>query len=159
MDPQQLPLRDIHLPDPIIWWPPAPGWWLLLLFLGILTLLVFWMRQWAAKRRKDPKLIALRELEKLQTEYRQHPQMSHILVQKISTLLRRVCITIYPRAEVASLTGEAWLQFLDKAYPSPQFSQGKGRCLIEAPYRSNVEIDAEALLKLCHNWIQGVAPM
>ena len=28
MDPQQIPLRDLHLPDAISWWPLAPGWWL-----------------------------------------------------------------------------------------------------------------------------------
>ena len=27
MDPTQLPLRDLHLPETIGWWPLAPGWW------------------------------------------------------------------------------------------------------------------------------------
>ncbi|WP_152413228.1 DUF4381 family protein, partial [Xanthomonas graminis] len=39
MTPQQLPLRDVHLPPAPAWWPPAPGWLLLgaavLLALGI----------------------------------------------------------------------------------------------------------------------------
>ncbi|MGH8222486.1 MAG: DUF4381 family protein, partial [Woeseiaceae bacterium] len=30
MDPQQIPLRDLHLPEAVGWWPPAPGWWLLI---------------------------------------------------------------------------------------------------------------------------------
>jgi len=30
MNPDPLaPLRPLHLPDQIGWWPPAPGWWLL----------------------------------------------------------------------------------------------------------------------------------
>ena len=29
IDVSQLPLRDIHLPGSVGWWPPAIGWWLL----------------------------------------------------------------------------------------------------------------------------------
>ena len=34
----ELGLKDIHLPDVGLWWPLAPGWWLLL----ILVLLVIY---------------------------------------------------------------------------------------------------------------------
>ena len=51
MTPGGLPLSDplaelrgYHPPDPVSWWPPAPGWWLLaLLILGLLT----WVTVWA----------------------------------------------------------------------------------------------------------------
>ncbi|MGV6806815.1 MAG: DUF4381 domain-containing protein [bacterium] len=43
-------LRDIHLPDPVAWWPPAPGWWLLGIVIAILILLCV---RWFILRRKQ----------------------------------------------------------------------------------------------------------
>ena len=48
MDPTQIPLRGLHFPEPISWWPLAPGWWLLLaIFLVVLGLL---LRSWLRRR-------------------------------------------------------------------------------------------------------------
>ena len=33
----ELPLRDIHLPDAVSWWPPAIGWWLLAIIIVALA--------------------------------------------------------------------------------------------------------------------------
>jgi len=139
MQPEQLPLHDIHLPEPISFlWPLAPGWWLLLAVVLLLILASIWLLRWF----KAPKRIALRHLKKLEKAYSDDPKK---LVQEISTLLRRFYITKYPRKEVASLTGQAWLEFLGK----PLLTKNQGRCLIDAPYRENVEIDTKALLNLC----------
>ena len=43
-----LPLKDIHLPEAIGWWPLAPGWWILLLLIGLLIFaVVIWLRRLA----------------------------------------------------------------------------------------------------------------
>jgi hypothetical protein len=40
-----------------------------------------------------------------------------------------------PRADVAGLTGEAWLAWLDRGLERPRFVAGDGRPLVEWPYR------------------------
>ena len=41
----ELQLRDIHLPESSLWWPPAPGWWIL-----ALLLIAFCVPSYAAPR-------------------------------------------------------------------------------------------------------------
>jgi cbb3-type cytochrome oxidase subunit 3 len=43
MESGQLPLRDIHLPEAIGWWPPAIGWWLLAILIPLFMALMFWL--------------------------------------------------------------------------------------------------------------------
>ena len=156
-DPLQLPLKDIHLPAPVPWWPPAPGWWILigLILLGSVLLL------WFYKRRQRLMLsacnLAKLELVKVREEYSSHADAKH-LVQELSILIRRLSISVFPRMETASLTGESWLTFLDDVMRSSTFTSGAGRILIEAPYRRTVQTDdIESLFPLCEEWIDAVA--
>lgn len=145
MDPEQIPLRDLHLPEMIGWWPLAPGWWLVigLVLIALSMLLRRYLRQRAhgvARRH------ALRQLDDLLAHYEQHRNVVRFASQ-VSELLRRTMLAYASRKEVAGLTGEQWLVWLDRDLAHPQFVSGPGRKLIELPYRdpdsADVDVDAD----------------
>lgn len=148
-----LPLRDIHLPEPVGFWPLAPGWWLLIF--TALTCGLLLIPRWRRSRTRSVIKLALRELATLETRAGLSPQETCL---HLSILLRRVCLSLYPRERVAGLAGDDWLIFLDQAFSEPRFMTGIGRQLIEAPYRSGAELtpdDLTALLTLSRDWLQS----
>ena len=154
-DPGSLPLRDIHLPDAVSWWPPAPGWWLLL---GLVALLVFAaLRRWRRGRGRRAALChARRELAAIRRTFRLRPDQAG-LARALSALLRRLAMSLYGRRAAAALTGEDWLAFLDQKAGGHAFTRGAGRDLIEAPYRADPAFDHAALLQLVSGWIDKAA--
>ncbi len=154
-DNTALNLRDIHLPSSMSWWPPAPGWWLLLgITLLILALSTFLYRR---QQRRRMHRAALNELTHIKTTYEQNTDEQQ-LVKALSIWLRRVCLSFYPRVDVAGLTGQAWLVFLDdcflKSKQEMRFSDNAGQVLISAPYQPDAKINADELLSLCQSWLK-----
>lgn len=148
MDPTQLPLRDLHLPEAVGWWPLAPGWWFLIAVLSGLLLWQAWrsLQRWrfAAARR-----YALREFTRYETEYLASRDPV-TLGKNLSNLLRRAMLAYAPRGEMAGLTGEAWLDWLDRDLPVPYFHTEGGKSLLVLPYRDPdgdfSDIDVNAML-------------
>lgn len=153
-----LPLRDIHLPDPVSWWPLAPGWWLMAGFILIISLLFFFGRNYY--RSKAIHRDANGEMERIKHQFI-HNKNQFELIRSLSILLRRCCISFYPRHETASLTGDTWLKYLDGTSPSvasttATFFNGVGEVLTSAPYMSEstaTKVDAVALIMLCESWL------
>ncbi len=133
MDPTEIPLRDLHLPETVPWWPPAPGWWLVagLVVIALLYLLRIALR---LRARGAARRHALRELDRLTTEFEQHGNAVEFS-KGMSELLRRTMLAYAPRTEVAGLTGEKWLAWLDRDLDAPRFASDTGRKLLELPYR------------------------
>lgn len=147
----ELPLRDIHLPEPVSWWPPAPGWWMLLaLLLAAVLLSWFFHRRY---RHKALQRAAQQALQRIGADYQESGD-GRVLAQQLSILLRRVSLSFYPRQQVAGLTGQAWLSLLDRTLPGDEFQRGAGRVLIAAPYSIDCRIDGAALLQLCERWLR-----
>jgi hypothetical protein len=151
MQSTQLPLKDLHLPEAIGWFPPAIGWWLVL----ILIPLIIWFLYWTYKRltRKT----VLKDAKQLLAGIKNSSMDNAQKLAEISALLRRVAISVAPRAETASLTGSAWLAFLDGSLKDAQFMTGTGRCLAELPYRKYAPTEQEIsqLINLCENWLKA----
>jgi hypothetical protein len=148
-----LPLRDIHLPAPLGWWPPAPGWWLLAVIVPVALALLFWL--YKRLSRKTAVKAAQQALAALRLDAALDERQK---LAALSVLFRRTAVSLFPRAETANLTGEAWLAFLQRPLNDARFTE-EGRLLIDAPYRRE-EPDAEAvkaLFKLYEDWLKAVA--
>ena len=152
-NPQQLlQLRDIHLPGPPAFWPPAPGWWLVA---AVLIALLAWvttvaLRRYRIRRQRRRVLAALASLEhKLANE-----RTPDALAQ-LSALLRRLALMRFPRRHVAALTGKAWLRFLDESGGNGRFAEGPGRVLATGPYQRSLppDLDAARLVALLREWV------
>lgn len=145
-------LRAYHLPDPVSWWPPAPGWWLLLALLCIFALVFAW---WFRRRRRCRAAArqAARELAHLRAALAANRDNA-AFVRGLSRLLRRYVLAAFPGHPVAALTGEEWLAFLDAHGGDGRFCSGPGRQLAEAPYRPAAQVAVDELAELVRDWIQ-----
>ena len=144
-------LRDIHLPDPVSWWPPAPGWWLLaLVALAFIAAATHFILRYIRRNRYRKE--ALQELQKLNEN--RGGLSTRDAVEQLAMLLRRVAIQTCGREAVASLVGQAWLRFLDNKGGTNQFTAGPGKVLGEGQYQQTVEADLDRLHQVVEKWIR-----
>lgn len=151
-----LPLRDIHLPDPVSAWPPAIGWWLLPILLAILAYAVYVF----IKYRKQQQKIAYKKMaqQQLATIKQQHQRDNQPIetLRAVSTLLRRIALSYLPREDIASLTGEAWIKQLNQLSSQTVFTEEQIQLLTHAAYQNpdNIRLSTQItqLLESCENW-------
>ena len=148
-------LRDIHLPSMLSWWPPAIGWWFLLVLLIAAGLVILQFCRRGHDKPVMSKDAAFDELEKLSVDFSGNGD-THGLLTGLSALLRRTAMTLDSRREVAALTGESWLKWLDEKAGRQLFTDGSGRLLADMHYRPNAKVDADAVLEVCREWLTAV---
>ncbi len=85
-------LRDVHPPGPVSVWPPAPGWWLVMVC-GAVVLLLIGRHLRRRRQRRAPYLAALAELDRIATR-----TDSPAHVQDVAVLLRRMALLTHPEA-------------------------------------------------------------
>lgn len=133
-------LEEVPEPEPIPFTPQTPGW--IVLGIVVALLVYFGVRAYLRHRKANAyRRAALKELEGAKHD-----------PAKIAEVIRRTALVAFPRAEVASLTGDAWLAFLDKSYPGSGFKDGPGRIIASAPYRDQGETPEAA--SLAKDWVR-----
>lgn len=148
MDDPLAALRPLHTPPPIGWWPPAPGWWIVLIGVIVIVWLVYRRR-----KRMAPKRAALTELNHLDNNRATLEQP----VAMLNRLLKRYALVCWPAHDVAALSGQTWLDFLDAHGGNGQFAHGPGQALQTAPYQPR-HADIDALIALARSWIKTNTP-
>ncbi|UYM16725.1 DUF4381 domain-containing protein [Endozoicomonas euniceicola] len=136
-------LRPNHLPDPVSWWPPAPGWWLsgLLIVLVITAVVYFTVK---AIRKSRYRRQAARASQKLLTEFQQHGDERRF-INACNRLLKQTALLAYPHEPVARLHGKEWQQFLADKSGNKGFLQGAGAVLGDSRYRKEQFLEKNAL--------------
>ncbi|WP_374439588.1 DUF4381 domain-containing protein [Pseudomonas panipatensis] len=144
-------LAPLIEPPAIGWWPPAPGWWLLALALPVLAWALWRQRhrllprQGASAPQEAPldplRLAALEELAQLPRPYDGVPAGPWL--QAINALLKRLCRARWPNDNSHTLSGRAWLAFLDNRCPAAGLT--RWMILVEGGYRAECRLDDKAI--------------
>ena len=172
----QLP--PLMLPDPVGWWPPAPGWWLVMvLILGVLIAGTLWMlqrihagrarraalalatQQWDDYLQRRSREDSLEGAHGVRQETTAHDNTTGYLFATVQ-LIRRFCQQQYPQLETNQLSGEQWLHQLDAIVRKNLFDSPQGQVLISI-YRADQHTsfqDAEQLHNTVIQWLRS-APL
>ena len=134
-------LHDLVVPPAIPWWPPAPGWYVVLAVVcGVLgfSVFCFWQRWWANAYRRA----AMHELAVSND------------AAGIVEVLRRTALAFAPRETVARMAGSAWADWLGGQSDEPM-SSGIRELLMTGIYRGDVpQADTAALRDYAVRWIE-----
>ncbi|RYD65708.1 MAG: DUF4381 domain-containing protein [Verrucomicrobiaceae bacterium] len=142
-DPASLDrLHDLVVPPPVPWWPPTTGWAIVLVALGlaVVGLLLKAFMKWQADRYRREALSQLDDPATKPSEW--------------SALLKRTALVVWPREEVAGLTGKEWLAFLDRTAGMSAFSTGSGKSIESIAFDPKAGESAGDLKVVVREWIQ-----
>ncbi|MFG1393601.1 DUF4381 domain-containing protein [Xanthobacter agilis] len=155
LDPGADPLatlHDIHLPEAVPFWPPAPGWFAvagLVLVAVLIGLFLEWRRR---------QTLSYRALQAFKVVARDGD--TRAVGAAAAVLVRRVLLSRDPQSPAAAFTGAAFARFVGagpKGVPADI-----ARFLALAPYLppgapEAAEIDRAALVAAVRRWIRGHA--
>lgn len=152
MNPDLLSqLRDIHTAEPVPWWPPAPGWWLLALL--VLILLTWAGRRLLARyrvRQRRKQMIGWIDHLNITIDPQKDPQA---YLSTLNRIFKLVALRAYPEHNCALLNGQEWADFLKDKMSKVQSAEALD-VLASGPYDPSPSFDPGQLSELTRHWIK-----
>lgn len=145
-------LQPLRLPEAIGAWPPAPGWWLLAA-LGMVTLCTLAWLFLQRHRRNRYRRLAQAQLRHIAAQYQAQDDLGATLAA-LNTLLKSVSLRVYPPREVASLSGEAWVDFLNQEMAASRSNAHFPAALGQAHARNPSVTDMSQLIACADAWLR-----
>jgi hypothetical protein len=155
-------LQPLIPPEAVGFWPPAPGWWLLLVLIPALAYGLWRARRFMPLKKRTPsaeqpldplRVAALEELARMPKPYDGAPAGAWL--QQINGLLKRLCRNHYPYSQSHTLNGRKWLAFLDNRCPAAGLT--RWMILVEGAYKPECKLDDKAITGLTQSvdtWIR-----
>ena len=156
-DPASLQnLNDIVLPASVSWWPLASGWYFLI---ALMLIALAWIGYRAIRRwiENGYRRAALHELQLLVQDI-QDTEKRNTGLRQLPVLLKRTALSIHPREQVASLSGEDWYDYLNSQIDKPAFTESDKSLLDSISYSTgdlnNIDSRAQnALIEAIRFWL------
>jgi hypothetical protein len=135
-------LHGFYQPPAPSWRPQTTGWYILFCLIGLLAIWIAW-KALLYRRRNRYRRAALSALDQCDLE-------------EIPELLKRTAIAAWPREEVASLTGDPWVQFFGDHLSDRNHLPSAAALLTDLSSREpSISSDDEAQLrKVAAYWIR-----
>ncbi|WP_323754538.1 DUF4381 domain-containing protein [Marinobacter sp.] len=153
MNPQDplAQLRDIHLPETGGWWPPAPGWWLLVVLCVIALVALVWV--WKRYRiRTRWKREAKAELKMLIRHAANEPSW----YGELNRLLKRVARKTHTNRHPEAMTGAQWVDFLLETLPKDRIaSRPTAEALVAATWQRKPALAPHDALDFASLWLEA----
>lgn len=155
-------MADIHLPEQVSYWPPAPGWWVLAALLLALVIYGIWRMQkrWQLQRRYQN---AIRELDKCRAQLEAKGGADGntmderlVYVNEVNSVLRRVALIHFDQSTVAGLSGQAWVAFLQQHDRTGRLTPDLANALAEGRFAPRCDVDTAALHIMARDWIKNL---
>ncbi len=121
-------LRDIHLPDAIGWWPPAPGWWLLA---ALITAVVVWR---LTGKKSSATITISQQLDNIYDHLQENGDTA-LYSNRLSRLLRELVNDSAAGATVAPLQGQHWVNWMEEV-AEIEFSRDARALLADGCYQA-----------------------